>query len=80
MQVIIPSFVEVKIKYQNDFEKCFLCGALCLSNFCQYHLDEENKKIILDIYLEEIEDFQLFLDELEKQNKNHSSLFIDYRE
>ena len=79
MQVEIPSYVEVKIYYENDYEMCFLCGALCLSDYNQYKIDRQDKCFRIDLYTDEIETFEkTFVYDLKIQYETHSDLLIDY--
>ena len=78
MKVAIPSYVEVKIYYENDYEMCFLCGALCLSEYNQYSINRDEKYIDTDVYIEEMDNFQIFIDDLQKQLESHEDILIDY--
>ena len=78
MKVAIPNYVEVKIYYENDYEMCFLCGALCLSEYSQYSINRDKKYIDTDVYIEEMDNFQIFIDDLQKQLESHEDILIDY--
>ena len=78
MKIEIPSYVKVRLHYESDYEKCFLCGALCLSDYNQYHIDSEKKHIDIVIYFDEMEGFKDFMDDLKAQVENHSDILIDY--
>lgn len=78
MQVQMPSYIEVKLHYENDYEMCFLCGALCLSECSQYSINKNEKYIYIEVGIEEVDNFQLFIDDLQEGLERNSDLFIDY--
>ena len=78
MKLEIPSYVKVRLHYENDYEMCFCVGALCLSDYNQYHIDNEKKYIDIVIYFDEMESFKDFMDDLKVQVENHSDILIDY--
>lgn len=78
MKVEIPSYFEVKLHYESDYEMCFLCGALCLSEYSQYSIDRDKKYIYTEVDIEEVDNFQLFIDDLQEQLERNSDLVIDY--
>lgn len=78
MEVAIPSYAEVRLHYESDYEKCFLAGALCLSDYNQYHIDSEKKHIDIDIYFDEMESFKNFVNDLKTQVECHYDILIDY--
>lgn len=78
MEVDIPSYFEVKLYYENDYEMCFLCGALCLSDYRRYSINRNNKYIYIEVGIDEVDNFQLFIDDLQEQLENHSDILIDY--
>ena len=78
MKVEIPSYVEVKLHYENDYEMCFLCGALCLSEYSQYSINRDKKYIYTEIDIEEVDNFQIFIVELKEELKSHEDILIDY--
>ena len=78
MEVDIPSYFEVKLYYENDYEMCFLCGALCLSDYIQYSINRDNKYIYIEVGIDEVDNFQLFINDLQEQLENHSDILIDY--
>ena len=78
MEVVIPSYVEVKIYYENDYEMCFLCGALSLTEYSQDLINREEKYIYIQIDIEEVNNFQFFIAELREQLERHEDILIDY--
>ena len=78
MEVAIPSYVDVKIYYENDYEMCFLCGALSLTEYSQDLINREEKYIYIELGIDEVDSFQFFIAELQKQLERHGDILIDY--
>lgn len=77
MIAVIPNYIEVKLHYETDYELCFLCGALCLSDYSQYRIYSDEKYISVEVYLDELESFNNFVKELKVQTETHYDLFVD---
>lgn len=77
MRVNMPNNFEVELVFQNQYEECFILGALAFSEyFFDFAIEKNCVKVFVD--LDYVDEFRAFVDKLEEEMAQVAERFIDY--
>ena len=75
MKFDLPTTIEAKFYPKNQYEECFLLGALSGMGYVPITTGDT---IFLQIGIEDVEEFKIQIDCLKQDMKRYSERFVDY--